>query len=75
MLGGNWEHLLNAKAVEIINQRGLFLAIDLVDGDKERPIGLPKQAHQFEIGRGEFDRPSMTMTMAAASSSATRAWR
>ncbi len=54
MLGGNWEHLLNAKAVEIINQRGLFLAIDLVDGDKERPVGLPKQAHQFEIGPGEF---------------------
>ena len=40
--------------MKIVDQRGLFFAVDLVDGQEERAVSLAQQAHQFEVGTGEL---------------------
>ena len=54
VLGGDGEHLRDAEAVEVVDQRRLFFAVDFVDGEEQRPVGFAQQAREFEVGAGEF---------------------
>ena len=54
VLSGDGEHLLDAEAVKIVDQRRLLFAVDFVDCEEKRPVGLAQQADQFEVGAGEF---------------------
>ena len=49
MLGGDRKHFLDAEPMKIVNQRRLFLGVDFVDRQEERPVRLAQQAHQFKI--------------------------
>jgi hypothetical protein len=40
--------------VKIANQRQLFFAVDFVDREKQRFIGLAQQTCQFQVGAGQF---------------------
>ncbi len=54
VLGRDREHLLHAEAMKVVNERRLLFAVDLVDGQKQRAVGLSQQAHKFKVWAGEF---------------------
>lgn len=40
--------------MEIVDERGLFFAVDFIDGEEERAVGFAEQANEFEVGSGEL---------------------
>ena len=40
--------------MKVVDQRGLLVAVDFVDGEEERAVGLAEQANEFEVGTGKF---------------------
>ena len=45
---------MNTEPVKIVNERGLFLRINLVHRHEKRPVRLAQQTHQFKIRTREF---------------------
>ena len=54
VFGGDGEHFWEAEAVKVVDQVGLFFAVDFVDGQEERAVGFAEQARELEVGAGEF---------------------
>src|SRR5208283_790427 len=54
MLGGNRKYLSNPQAMEFVSKRLLFVAIDLVDRQKQRLSATDQKAGEVEIRRREF---------------------
>ena len=54
VFGGDGKHLLDAQAVEVVDQGRLLFGVHLVDGEEEGAVGFAQQAGEFEVGAGEF---------------------
>src|SRR5215467_8313539 len=43
--------------MKIVNEPGLFIRINFVDRQKERPVGLSQETNEFKIGACQFRPP------------------
>ncbi len=73
MLSGDWDEILDSQATEILGCGVESFGVDLVYREKKGlPVFCSRRARSMS-GEANSVRPSTTMTIACASSSATRA--